>query len=613
MNKAITKIKEFFTAEKYLNKTIMTAAPMRYIIYLIVKSVGYFAPIFLIYIWKVIIDSLTIAETAFAGISSLMLVIVVYLSLTLIEAIAGFLSENILYPYINDKVTYYLDILIMEKMSGIDTAFYDNPENRNLFEVVQTCRNKIIHNIDYLCNTFFMAIAFISALIMFCSYNFLFAVIFCVTCFPGAYFEYKSQKAMDMFSIDYIPKHREKNYLRLLMLGDESAQELRIYNLADYFRSKCNGLWNEIRVERAELFKKGTYKVFFASVLENVSLIMIIILSVFSVKDGNMSVGTLSLFIGFTATIKSHISYLFSAIPFHLNRTVPFILQFIEFIEKTYDFENTYIAPKNKTEKIEPFPEIEFRNVSFKYPNSDSYAVKNLSFKIERKEKIALVGVNGAGKSTIIKLMLRFYEPESGEIFIGGRNIKSIKQSELYPVFGVCFQSITKYALTAKENIVLSSLKDGDNNEKFKEASRSSGADGIFEKFPQGYETELTRQFSSEGYEPSLGQWQKIAIARALFRGADITILDEPSSALDPEAEDFLFKSFAKHCGNKGAVLVSHRLSSVFMADRVFLMEKGTLLESGTHDELMRLNGRYAELYRMQAEKYLKDGAGRDK
>ena len=110
-----------------------------------------------------------------------------------------------------------------------------------------------------------------------------------------------------------------------------------------------------------------------------------------------------------------------------------------------------------------------------------------------------------------------------------------------------------------------------------------------------------------------MGQWQKIAIARALFRGADITILDEPSSALDPEAEDFLFKSFAKHCGNKGAVLVSHRLSSVFMADRVFLMEKGTLLESGTHDELMRLNGRYAELYRMQAEKYLKDGAGRDK
>lgn len=406
---------------------------------------------------------------------------------------------------------------------------------------------------------------------------------------------------MDMFSIDQIPKHREKNYYRSLLTSDDTAQELRIYNLADYFISKYNELWNGIRDERSVLFKKGTYQVFFASILRNVSMIIIIILSVFSVKDGNMSIGTLSLFIGLTATINSHIKNLFSAIPFHLNRTVPYISQFIEFMK------NTYSLKESKKERIEPFPEIEFRKVCFKYPNSDSYVINNLSFKIKGKEKIALVGVNGAGKSTIIKLMLRFYEPDSGEILIGGKNIKSIKQSELYSVFGVCFQNITKYALTVKENIVLSSLKDSADNEKFETASYSSGIDEIFKDMSDGYETNLTRQFSSEGYEPSLGQWQKIAIARVLFRNADITILDEPSSALDPKAEDFIFKSFDKHCRNKGAIIVSHRLSSIYMVDRIFLIEKGTLLESGSHDELMQLNGKYAEMYRMQADKYVTD------
>ena len=180
-------------------------------------------------------------------------------------------------------------------------------------------------------------------------------------------------------------------------------------------------------------------------------------------------------------------------------------------------------------------------------------------------------------------------------------------------MFGVCFQNITKYALTAKENIVLSSLKNTPDDEKFEEVSRSSGVDEIFGDMPNGYNTELTRQFSSDGYEPSLGQWQKIAIARALFRNADITILDEPSSALDPKAEDFILKSFDKHCRNKGAIVVSHRLSSIYMVNRIFLIEKGMLLEQGTHDELIQLNGKYAELYRIQADKYLKDKAGENK
>ena len=171
-------------------------------------------------------------------------------------------------------------------------------------------------------------------------------------------------------------------------------------------------------------------------------------------------------------------------------------------------------------------------------------------------------------------------------------------------MFSVCFQSVTKYALTLKENITLSSSQISGKETDFKSATCMSGVDEMCESFTQGYDTELTRNFSPDGREPSLGQWQKIAIARTFFRNADITILDEPSSALDPEAEDFVFSSFSQFNEDRGGIIISHRLSSVLLVDRIFLIEQGMLIECGTHSELMGINGRYAELYNMQANKY---------
>ena len=247
--------------------------------------------------------------------------------------------------------------------------------------------------------------------------------------------------------------------------------------------------------------------------------------------------------------------------------------------------------------------DIEFKNVTFKYPNSDNVVLSNVSFKINRGEKIAIVGVNGAGKTTIIKLLLRFYEPNEGQILLNGIDIKEYSLSEYRKLFSVCFQNLTTYSMTLRENVALSDIDRASEENEIWNSIFSSGLE--FEKSSEiTLDTPLTRAFEDSGFEPSGGQRQKIVIARAFFKNAPFVILDEPSSALDPIAEDHIFGSFSKLCGEKSGILISHRLSNIIMVDKIIYLESGSLLECGTHKDLMALKGRYAEMYHLQADKY---------
>ena len=219
-----------------------------------------------------------------------------------------------------------------------------------------------------------------------------------------------------------------------------------------------------------------------------------------------------------------------------------------------------------------------------------------------------MVGLNGAGKTTIVKLLLRFYEPQSGHILIDGKDISKYSDEALYGMFGVCFQNINKYAMTLRENIGISDVGRINNEADIKAAATAAGADEICAELPDGLDTNLTRRFYDTGSELSGGQWQKIALARTFFRNSRFIILDEPSSALDPVAEDHIFSSFKKMCTDKGGILISHRLSAVMMVDEVVLLKNGRVAERGTHRGLMELDGEYAALYRLQAEKYVKAG-----
>jgi ATP-binding cassette subfamily B protein len=250
--------------------------------------------------------------------------------------------------------------------------------------------------------------------------------------------------------------------------------------------------------------------------------------------------------------------------------------------------------------------DIEFRNVSFTYPGKDAEthaALKNVSFTIHAGEAIAVVGRNGAGKTTIVKLLTRLYDPDEGEILIDGRNIKEYDLQELRGHIGVIFQDYVTYFLSARENIGVGRVNEIDNQELVSSAAKKSGASEVIEGLAEGYDTMLGRWFN-KGTQLSGGEWQKIALARAFIRDAGILVLDEPTSALDARAEYEVFTHFRTLTGGRTTVFISHRFSTVRLADRIFVIEHGNIIECGSHKELMQLEGHYAELFNLQAEAY---------
>ena len=230
--------------------------------------------------------------------------------------------------------------------------------------------------------------------------------------------------------------------------------------------------------------------------------------------------------------------------------------------------------------------------------------MKNVSFSFYSQEKIALVGANGSGKTTIVKLLLRFYDPVEGQILMDGKDIREYTLQSIRSHFSTVFQDYCNYAFNIKESVTLSDISQADDDRRVIAALVQSGANSFTEQFPQGLNTYLTRRYDESGQELSVGQWQKIAIARGFFREADIYILDEPSASLDAQSEDEVFHMFETLYDGKGAVLISHRLSNIHMCDLIIVIKNGHLVEKGSHEELIKANGVYAYMYRLQADKY---------
>jgi ATP-binding cassette subfamily B protein len=246
---------------------------------------------------------------------------------------------------------------------------------------------------------------------------------------------------------------------------------------------------------------------------------------------------------------------------------------------------------------------IEFRGVGFRYPDSEEWALRDIDLTIRPGEKIALVGPNGAGKTTLIKLLSRLYDPTEGTVLIDDIDIRELDPRELRQRVGVIFQDFVRYHVPARENVGFGQIDSLENTEQIIEAARKSGAHPIIEDLPEGYETMLGRWFHG-GHELSIGQWQKIALARAFMRDAEILVLDEPTASLDAETEYEIFRRFQELTVGKMAILISHRFSTVRMADRIVVLQEGRIVEIGSHHDLLNQGGIYGHLFGLQAEGY---------
>ncbi len=398
----------------------------------------------------------------------------------------------------------------------------------------------------------------------------------------------------------WTPERRELDYLRYIGASDETAKEIKIFNLADFlvkrFRNIADKYYHANKSVATKRAIWGTCLSAIGTFAYYGAYVFIIIQTV----GGLITVGTLTFLAGSFNRMRSMLQNIMNRFS-KIAQEALYLEDFFDFLSlspKITTVENHLLFPNKIKEGFV------FENVSFKYPNAEKYAIKDLSFHLRPNEKLALVGENGAGKTTLVKLLARLYEPTSGRILLDGKPLNQYGLADLRNNIGIIFQDYIRFQMKASENIAIGNISKIVELPSIKNAAQKSLADTVVNELPEEYEQMLGKRFA-KGVELSGGQWQKVALARAYMREAQLLILDEPTSALDARAEHEVFQRFAELIEGKAAVLISHRFSTVRMADRILFLEYGQLLELGSHEELLAKDGKYAELFRLQAKGYL--------
>lgn len=397
------------------------------------------------------------------------------------------------------------------------------------------------------------------------------------------------------------PIYRHATYYRSLLTEQpEAIKEIRTFGLGGYFLEKFRNLFAKFiqKHESAMIRHFVFYGVL--TVIEGSLSVFAAWLVVRSFLEGKISIGDLTFMWAILFQFAMHLRWVIRMIT-DINTHATFLTPVVEVL----DFKPQITDPISPV----PFPKqikkgIELKNVTFYYPNSKVPALKNVNLLIKPKQSIALVGENGSGKTTLIKLLCRLYEVSEGEILVDGINIKNFCLSDLYDNMGIIFQDFMKYEALVKENIAFGRLKDIHKSEQVKQAAIKSGAWNFIKDLEKSYQTMLGKKLKEEGVELSVGQWQKVALARAFFRDAQMLILDEPTAAVDAKAEYDLFKKFRALTKNKITFLISHRFSTVRMADKIVVVDKGRMIESGSHEDLLKKKGTYSKLFKLQAKGY---------
>ncbi|PRP66428.1 ABC transporter ATP-binding protein [Nonlabens agnitus] len=393
-------------------------------------------------------------------------------------------------------------------------------------------------------------------------------------------------------------ERRELDYLRFVGANNTTAKEVKLFGLTDYIALRFKNLSNKYyHINKNLSIKQSIYGSLF-NILGTLSYYGAYVFIIIEVIAGVLTIGELTFLSGSFNRLRNNLQQFFSRFT-RISESALYLMDYFDFLD---------IPLEQHTVNPIPLPEVinegfELRNVQFYYPGSDTPVLKGVSFHIKAGEKIAFVGENGAGKTTLIKLILRFYEPTSGEILLDGININKFSKEEYRARFGVIFQDFFKYEFRLRENIAVGDIAQIDNDSLITDAAERSLASQVIAEMTDGIDQQLGRRFA-KGQELSGGQWQKVALARAYMKNADIMVLDEPTSALDAQAEFDVFERFIGLTKGKTSIIISHRFSTVRMADRILVLKNGKIEEIGTHEELMNNPQTYSRLFNLQAAGY---------
>jgi ATP-binding cassette subfamily B protein len=559
-------------------------------------------PLLSIYLAKLIVDTvaagITTPDKAIAF-RQVMLFLVLAGAVTIFTMLCTSLTELVQTAH-SQRVTDYMQGIIHAKSIEADLEYY---ENAKYYDALQRAQQEAPYRPPQILNRLAQVgqngISLLAMVGLLISLHWGIVVILFVAAIPAVLVRIKYSRLFYHWQRKQTPMERQSMYLGWMLTGDQFAKEIRLFDLGSFFSQWYLQIRKQLYKERLAIATGRSFSYFFAQATAGILVFAIFAYIIYQTIQGVLLLGDLVLYYQALQRGQNNLRGLLTSIS-GLYEDNLFLANLYEFL----DLKPKVVEPAHP--KLMPRPMqsgMVFDRVSFQYPDTTRQTLKDINLAVRPGETIALVGENGSGKTTLIKLLCRLYDPTSGSITVDGIDLSQFKIADLRRQIGVIFQDYAKYYFTAEENIRLGNIDIPKGHENIVAAARRSGADEVITRLPKGYDTILGKLFD-QGEELSIGQWQKVALARAFLRDSQVIVLDEPTSAMDPKAEYEVFKKFRELIKDQAAILITHRLATVRMADRIYVMDRGSIVESGTHEELMQLKGTYAHLFEIQARNY---------
>ncbi len=514
-------------------------------------------------------------------------------------------------PRTDIEISYRMNKMLFEKVRSVDLSCFEDPEFYNTYTKAATEATQRATDVLEACAAVISSLLSSAySIVTMLSITPWALICICLPLVGNLFFGKKLSKIRYDIDQESVPARRRMDYVNRIVYFRKYAGELRMTNVFSVLKSiYSNAVDENANVATRHAFWKTIYDCCHCMLMYVLGMQGMWAVAAVLALNGTISVGDLAVLLSAIVSVAWMLNYLESGISSTITNSlfIENLKQFFNYTPKIDESAGGLVPPK----KIDT---IEFRSVSFKYPGQDGYALKNINLVFRRGTRHALVGINGSGKSTLIKLILRFYDPTEGQILLNGEDIREFDIKEYRKLIGVAFQDFALFAATVTENVLLRQPRDEQDKALAVNALKDSDVWDKIQTLKHAEDTMLTKEFDNEGAELSGGEKQKIAIARAFAKQSPVVILDEPSSALDPIAEYKMFETITRLCEGEDrlSVIVSHRLSSAAMCDRVFLFENGELLEEGSHKELLRNDGKYADMFGKQSRNYQVERSDRD-
>lgn len=555
-----------------------------------------------LYLLKLVVDSATSAltlpdkETAFKA--------VVYLiGLAAAVALFGAFCRSFA-AVVNEAqanaVTDRMQKILHSKSIEVDLAYYESSQYYDkLHRAQRDAPYRPTQILNSLVNMAQNGISLVAVALLVFSLHAGIGIILFIGILPDIILRIKYSEKNYQWHLKKTPVERQASYFNWLLTGDRHSKEIRLFGLGQIFMKRSRVLWSQIRQEKLKMSFQRSLGEFLSQIFANLVIFGSFAYIAYQTVYGAITLGALVMYYHAFQRSQSFLRGFLENVAALYEHSL-FIRDLYEFL----DLEPSVSEPLNPKRVPRPIKDgIVFEGVSFKYPDSQRMALENVNISIQAGEKIALVGENGSGKTTLVKLMCRLYDPTEGCIRIDGTSLQDFSISDLRRETSVILQDYVKYQLTARDNIWFGNINVPSNDETIEVSARLSGADKVIKGLHKGYDTILGKRFE-EGEELSTGEWQKLALARTFLSDAQIVVLDEPTSSLDPKAEAEVFENFYNVFRHRTVVFISHRFSTIRLADRIYVLNNGKILETGSHDDLVHFGGIYAQLFEKQAVYY---------